>query len=330
MLPLCREDARNPRTRYGAVMHAQRAAPESEPSDSPRALWGLRLRVCRAVLALCLLAPGLAAAGESAHAATLGSASSTHGGLRFSWTPSKTEPYAVCGRPSVSHSQCLAVIVPASARSSSSSTLTPALAPSGPASSGPAPSSLASSSPASSSPSFSGGGVGGGFDPAELRSAYDLPSESAGAGQTVAIVDAYDDPNAESDLAVYRARYGIPSCTTANGCFRKVSQTGTTKYPTANASWAVEISLDLDMVSTACPNCHVMLVEASSNTDANLDTAEDEAVALGATEVSNSWAGPEFSGENAEDSYFDHPGIPITVAAGDEGYGVEYPAAARR
>jgi hypothetical protein len=169
--------------------------------------------------------------------------------------------------------------------------------------------------------------VGGGYDPADLRSAYDLPSESAGSGQTVAIVDAYDDPNAESDLAVYRSRYGIPACTSASGCFRKVNQTGGTSYPRAEPGWAVEISLDLDMVSAACPNCHILLVEASNNSDSNLDTAEDEAVTLGATEVSNSWAGPEFAGESSDDSFFDHPGIPITVAAGDEGYGAQYPSA---
>jgi hypothetical protein len=290
-------------------MPAQHAAPESESSDSLRAFRGLRRALCLAVLALCLLVPGLAAASEPAHAATLGGAlsHSAYSGSRFSWTPSKTEPYAVCGRPSVSHSQCLAVIVPASARTPSSSTIQPVLTP--------------------TSPSFSGSGVGGGFDPADLRSAYDLPSESAGSGQTVAIVDAYDDPNAESDLAIYRARYGIPACTTASGCFKKVNQTGGTKYPTAEAGWAVEISLDLDMVSAACPNCHILLVEATNNSDSNLDKAEDEAATLGATEISNSWAGPEFSGESADDSFFDHPGVPITVAAGDEGYGVEYPAA---
>jgi hypothetical protein len=169
--------------------------------------------------------------------------------------------------------------------------------------------------------------VGGGYDPADLRSAYDLPSESAGSGQTVAIVDAYDDPNAESDLAVYRTRYRISACTTANGCFRKVNQTGSPKYPTANAEWAVEISLDLDMVSAACPNCHILLVEASSNTNTNLYTAEDEAATLGATEISNSWGGGESSTESTGDSFFDHPGVPITAAAGDSGYGVEYPAA---
>ena len=168
---------------------------------------------------------------------------------------------------------------------------------------------------------------GGTYTPAGLREAYDLPSESAGSGQTVAIVDAYDDPNAESDLAQYRSYFGLPTCTTASGCFRKVNQSGGTTYPSPEAKWASEISLDLDMVSAACPKCHILLVEANNNGYGPLTTAEDEAVALGATVVSNSWGGEEFSGETELDPYFDHPGVPITVSAGDTAYKVEYPAA---
>jgi hypothetical protein len=185
------------------------------------------------------------------------------------------------------------------------------------------------SGPAAVSPSYSGSGVGGGYAPADLRSAYNLPSASAGSGQTVAIVDAYDDPNAESDLATYRSRYGFSACTTANACFRKVNQSGGTTYPSPNAGWAVEISLDLDMVAAACPNCHILLVEASSNSYSNLFTAEEEAATLGATEISNSWGGEEFSEETSYDSYFHHAGVPITVSAGDSGYEVEYPAASQ-
>jgi hypothetical protein len=229
-------------------------------------------------------------------------------GPGVSFTPSRTEPYAVCGRPSPAHAACLAILVPGS----SAQSLLGA----------PAASGLLS-------PSYSGSGVGGGYAPADLRSAYDLPSATAGTGQTVAIVDAYDDPNAESDLAAYRARYGISACTSGNGCFRKVNQSGGTSHPKANASWAVEISLDLDMASAACPSCHILLVEATSNAYANLFAAEDEAAALGATEISNSWAGEEFSGETSDDTHFHHPGVPITVSAGDEGYGVEYPASSQ-
>ncbi len=169
-----------------------------------------------------------------------------------------------------------------------------------------------------------------GYGPSDLQSAYKLPSTSAGAGQTVAIVDAYDDPNAEKDLGTYRAQYGLTACTTANGCFRKVSQTGTTRYPAANGGWAQEISLDLDMVSAICPKCHVLLVEAKTSSLANLGAAVNEAAKLGATEISNSYGGSESSSDTSYDStYYNHPGVAITASSGDGGYGVEYPAASK-
>ncbi len=175
---------------------------------------------------------------------------------------------------------------------------------------------------ASSSPS--------GYNPADLQSAYKLPSSTAGSGQTVAIVDAYDDPNAESDLGVYRSQFGLPPCTTANGCFKKVDQNGGTNYPRANGGWAQEISLDLDMVSAVCPNCHIILVEATTNSLTNLGTAVNEAAKLGANAISNSYGGGESSSETSYDtSYYRHPGIVVTASAGDSGYGVEYPAASQ-
>ncbi len=232
-------------------------------------------------------------------------------GRGFSWTPSKTEPYATCGHPTPGHAACLAVVVP-------------------PYSAGSLTESLKEADPASASPAYTGTGIGGGYDPADLRSAYNLPTGSQGTGQTVAIVDAYNDPDAESDLAAYRSQYGLPACTTANGCFKKVNQTGgTTSYPASNAEWSVEMSLDVDMVSAACPNCHILLVEASSNSSANLYAAEDEAATLGATEISNSWVGGEESGETSNDKYFDHPGVPITAGSGDSGYQVNYPASSQ-
>jgi subtilase family serine protease len=163
-----------------------------------------------------------------------------------------------------------------------------------------------------------------GWGATDLESAYNLPSATGGSGQTVAIVDAYDDPNAEADLGVYRAQYGLPACTTANGCFRKVGQTGTTKYPKKNANWDVEISLDLDMVSAVCPNCHILLVEASSNSFANLGAAVNEAAALHANAISNSYGGSDAADASAP--YYNHPGIAITASSGDGGYGVEFPA----
>ena len=167
-----------------------------------------------------------------------------------------------------------------------------------------------------------------GFGPADLYSAYNLPT-GGGAGQTVAIVDAYDDPNAAADLATYRAQYGLPAC--GAGCFTKVSQTGsTTSLPTKNAGWAEEESLDLDMVSAIAPNAHIILVEAKSATTANLGTAVNRAVTMGAKFVSNSYGGGESSSDSSYDSsYYDHPGVAITASSGDSGYGVEYPAASR-
>lgn len=161
-----------------------------------------------------------------------------------------------------------------------------------------------------------------GYGPADLRSAYALPSTTAGAGQTVAIVDAYNDPNAENDMNVYRAQYGIAACTTANGCFKKVNQTGGTSYPTNNASWGQEISLDLDMVSAVCPNCHIILVEASTASNANLQTAVNTAVSLGANVVSNSYGGNETAASN---SAYNHPGTMIVASAGDSGTGPQQP-----
>ena len=173
------------------------------------------------------------------------------------------------------------------------------------------------------SPAVYGTGVEGGYSPADLRSAYDLPSASAGSGQTVAVVAAYDDPKAESDLNAYRSEYGIPPCSSSNGCFRKVNQTGGASYPSPDRVWAREISLDLDMVSAICPNCQILLVEASTNEETDVAVAENEAVKLGATEISDSFLGPE-SSEHA--SAYDHPGVSIAAAGGDHGYGVQSPA----
>jgi len=166
-----------------------------------------------------------------------------------------------------------------------------------------------------------------GLAPANLISAYKLPSSSTTA--TVAIVDAQDDPTAESDLATYRSQFGLPACTTANGCFRKVNQSGATSpLPASDAGWAGEISLDVDMVSAICPSCHILLVEANSASDANLYAAEDYAASQ-AKFVSNSWGGSEYSGQTTDDAHFNHPGVAITVSSGDSGAGSEYPATSR-
>ncbi|SES49138.1 Kelch motif-containing protein [Streptomyces sp. yr375] len=161
-----------------------------------------------------------------------------------------------------------------------------------------------------------------GLGPADLQSAYDLPSDAAGSGATVAVVDAYDNPHAEADLATYRSQFGLPPCTTANGCFRKTDQRGGTDYPQPDAGWAAEIALDLDMVSAVCPRCAILLVEADGPDIDSLGTAENTAVALGATYVSNSWGASENAvGDVSGDAYFKHPGVAITFSTGDFGYG---------
>ncbi len=169
-----------------------------------------------------------------------------------------------------------------------------------------------------------------GLNPADLQSAYKLPSSTAGQGQTIAIVDAFNDPNAESDLATYRSQFGLPPCTTANGCFKKVNQNGGTSFPSNNTGWSEEISLDLDMVSAICPNCHILLVEASSSSITNLGTAVNRAATMGANAISNSYGGGESSSEISEDtSFYRHPGIAVTASSGDSGFGPQFPAASQ-
>jgi subtilase family serine protease len=169
-----------------------------------------------------------------------------------------------------------------------------------------------------------------GFGPCDLQSAYNLLSAStATTGRTVAIVDAYNDPNAAADLAVYRTNFGLPACTVLNGCFQQVGQTGGA-VPSNDPSWSQEISLDLDMVSAICPGCHILLVEANSASIADLGTAVNEAAKLGASAISNSYGGGESSGDSSTDTqYYEHPGIAVTASSGDGSYGVEYPAASQ-
>jgi hypothetical protein len=219
----------------------------------------------------------------------------------------------------------------------------------------------ASANPA---PSLTGGDFG--LSPQDLHAAYDLPDETASSSpeQTIALVDAYNDLNAEADLRAYSKEFGLPECTTANKCFAKVNQNGEAAnppFPQTQASleakealckgseagetqlkkeqrqeacfeeqeakgWTVEISLDIETAHAVCHNCHIALVEADSASYANLDSAEEAAVALPATEISNSWAGPECvegGGRRecvSDSSAFDHPGIVIAAAAGDDGY----------
>lgn len=157
------------------------------------------------------------------------------------------------------------------------------------------------------------------ISPAYLQQAYDLTalSQTAGSGDTVAVVDAYDDPTAEADLTTYRARWNLPVCTTANGCFRKVAQDGTSNYPIADTGWSIEISLDLDAVSALCPNCHIRLVEATSNSFSDLAVAQAEAASLGAKQISDSWGGTISYDPGG---VYTFPGAATVAASGDYGY----------
>jgi hypothetical protein len=288
--------------------------------------------VLAAMLALLLLG---ACAGQALAAHTRASErAGVAKGLGYSLTPSKTEPYAVCPPAIKGRAQCMAIAVPgrAEVESEEAKYLFEQ---------GPEPAFI---------PDFEGSGEEGGFSPSDLRSAYKLP-ETGGSGQTVAIVDAYDDPNAEADLNVYRKHYkvlykGLEECTKANGCFKKINQKGEEKnYPKEPGpfdDWTVEMSLDMDMVSAVCSECRIVLVEAENEVEnaektVNLYDAEEAAskweVEEGGkkwktTEISNSWGSIEESGETEDDKkYFEHEGIVTTVSGGDDGYGVSYPAA---
>ena len=164
-----------------------------------------------------------------------------------------------------------------------------------------------------------------GYSPADLRSAYKITG--TGTSSTwVAIVDAYGYPNAESDLAMYRSQFGLPPCSTSNGCFKKVNQSGIQgSYPRTDTGWDQKAALDLDMVSAMCPGCSILLVEASSSNYADLAQAVNTAAAMGAHVISNSYGGAE-AGTSSYEPYYNYPGIAVTVSSGDNGYGVSFPA----
>ncbi|MEU6479816.1 S53 family peptidase [Streptomyces sp. NPDC047017] len=174
------------------------------------------------------------------------------------------------------------------------------------------------------------GAAPSGYGPSDLQSAYKLPADG-GTGQTVAVIDAYDDPNAEKDLATYRKQYGLPACTTSNGCFKKVNSSGNTSpLPSkASANQGAEDSLDLDLVSAVAPRAKILFVEASKGTLTEMGKAVNQAVALGAKFVSNSYIFKESSSDPSYDKqYYDHPGVAVVAGTGDWNYawGMGYPS----
>ena len=175
--------------------------------------------------------------------------------------------------------------------------------------------------------------------PELLHDAYELPNETPeGSTQTIAVVDAYDDPTAEADLAVYDKQFGLPECTSANGCFRKVNQEGeASPLPKPSGAWASEISIDVQMAHAICQNCKVLLVETRTEEFSDLGAGVDAAAKLGATEISNSYGGTEeASVAGLATAHYDHPGVVVTASSGDCGYlntacpeepvGAEFPA----
>lgn len=156
--------------------------------------------------------------------------------------------------------------------------------------------------------------------PADLHAAYRLPADvvRGAPAQTIAIVDAYDDPTAEADLQTFDERFGLPPCTHADGCFTKVNQRGEAgALPPVEGGWAAEIAADVETAHSICEDCRLLLVEASSASSTSLEAAEATAARLGATEISNSWGGEE---PGREHPVFDQPGTVVTAAAGDAGY----------
>ena len=182
-------------------------------------------------------------------------------------------------------------------------------------------------------------GANGAYSPSYLQSAYNvasLSSSNGGAGQIVAIVDAFNDPSLVNDLAHYRRSFALPGCPkravsiSAKSCsIQVVNESGmSTPLPAANAAWAQEASIDVDMVSAICPLCQILVVEAKTSGMNDLGSAVNTAVALHASVVSNSYGTAEYPGEVTDTQlYYNHPGVPIVAAAGEMGQGVEFPAA---
>jgi hypothetical protein len=177
------------------------------------------------------------------------------------------------------------------------------------------------------------------YSPQFIQEAYDTSwlSATAGTGTTVAIVDAYGDPDAIADLDVFRATDGLPAISHSacapstiashsggEPCMVETTQTGaTTGLPGPNG-WDVEESLDLDAVSSMCPNCNILFIEASGTGNTALQTGDEEALKLGVKLISNSFGAIHSSGDSgawtaALDSTGDASGAELFASTGDDG-----------
>jgi len=291
------------------VMHlgpVRQAAPR-ERVQRRRASWLACLVVLAAALLACVL-PQVASA-ESGLSSGLGASTELGASAEpeeISLTPSTTKPYYACP-----HEGCAAINEPPSIKTATGYALpdgTPLV----------------------------GGGPNGGYTAEELESAYNIPKTGGKEPeqQIVAVIDAHGDTTANQDLKKYREQYKLSACTEENKCFRKVNQKGEEgNYPESGfEGWGTETSLDLDMVSAACPECHIVLVEANNEEESEMGAATNKAVELGATEISSSYIFPEtyktrcgeadctqYSSDYNHPEYDGHP-VVITVAAGDYGY----------
>ncbi|HEX7042039.1 MAG TPA: LamG-like jellyroll fold domain-containing protein [Patescibacteria group bacterium] len=183
-----------------------------------------------------------------------------------------------------------------------------------------------------------------GLGPAQFHTAYNLPCTPGGPIQqsncdtppifgpkTIAIIDAYNAPNLETDLGIYDTTYGLPQCTRDNGCLTVVNQNGlSTPLPEVNLYWAMETTLDVQMAHATCQTCKILVVEANSNYFSDITVAVNKAAAMGAAAISNSYGILETDSTLAPliptyDSYYNHPGIFVTASSGDFG-GQSYPS----
>lgn len=163
-------------------------------------------------------------------------------------------------------------------------------------------------------------GPAGGYSPAALATAYGVnPNASTGAGITVAIVDAYNNPTIKTDLNHFDSNYGITAETSTS--FKVLNQTGGASLPSTNTGWAVEEALDVEAVRAMCRKCNIVLYEANSNANSDLYTAVNTAAAQGAKVISNSYGGQETSSSLSQaQAAFNHPGVVITASTGDDGF----------
>ncbi|MGA2452636.1 MAG: IPT/TIG domain-containing protein [Solirubrobacteraceae bacterium] len=263
-------------------------------------------RVVGALLVACALA---VAAGSSAAVASASTAPAS-----AAVAPSGYRVDRLCGPPRPAVAACAAMRLV-------SASLTPAALQAGAAAQADAE--ALGERPAVNDPSP----IPGFLTPQDLHAAYALPDETASSkSQTIAVIDAFDDPTAEADLGVYDEQFGLPACTSANGCFRKLDEQGkASPLPPENGGWAGEISIDVQMAHAICESCHVLLVEANSEEFTDLGAAVNAAVNAGATEVSNSYVGPEEPAiasfyEELAARFYEHPGVVVTASSGDCGY----------